>query len=202
MIALLSGRIAHKGISHIVVDTQGVGYRVFIPVTTFYALPEEGQAVTLHIHTHVKQDAIHLFGFYTQEERDLFQMMISVSGIGPKIALSILSGIAVNDLLRAISGGDAAKLVCIPGVGRKMADRLILELREKVLKKMAQHQVSAVDPGRNLREMVLEDVLSALVNLGYKPNTARSAIDKVAGQCDGEPAMDDLLKKSLRILAG
>ncbi|MFO7569527.1 MAG: Holliday junction branch migration protein RuvA [Smithellaceae bacterium] len=202
MIALLSGRIAHKGISHIVVDTQGVGYRVFIPVTTFYELPEEGQAVTLHIHTHVKEDAIHLFGFYTGEERDLFQMLISVSGIGPKIALSILSGISVDDLLRAISGGDVAKLVCTPGVGKKMAERLILELREKVIKKMSQDNVSAVDPGRNLREMVHEDVLSALVNLGYKPGTAKAAIDKVASQSETEPAMDELLKQTLRILAG
>ena len=90
MIAMLSGKIAYKGISHVVVDAQGVGYRVFIPLTTFYALPDEDQAITLHIHTSVKDDAIHLFGFYTREERELFQLMISVNGIGPKVALNIL----------------------------------------------------------------------------------------------------------------
>ena len=98
MIALIKGKITYKGISQVVVDTQGVGYRIFIPLTTFYELPESGQTVTLHIHTNVKQDAINLFGFYTLQERDLFQLMISVSGIGPKIAMNILSGISANDL--------------------------------------------------------------------------------------------------------
>ena len=135
MIALIKGKIAYKGVSQVVLDTQGVGYRIFIPLTTFYELPELGHMVTLYIHTNVKQDAIHLFGFYTLQERDLFQLMISVSGIGPKIAMNILSGISANDLLQAISSGDLGKLVSIPGVSRKMAERLILELKEKVIKK-------------------------------------------------------------------
>ena len=109
MIALICGKIAYKGISSIVVDVSGVGYRVFIPLTTFYELPEAGEPVTLHVHTHVKEDAINLFGFYTIQERDLFQLLISVSGIGPKIAMSIISGIAVHDLLQAISRGDVGK---------------------------------------------------------------------------------------------
>ncbi len=145
MIALLSGKIAYKGISHIVVDTQGVGYRVFIPLTTFYELPEAGQTVTLHIHTSVKEDAIHLFGFYTLQERELFQLMISVSGIGPKVAMNILSGISSSELLEAISGGNLAKLITIPGIGRKMAERLILELKEKAIKKMAADQIPVTD---------------------------------------------------------
>ena len=141
MIALINGKIAYKGISSIVVDVSGVGYRIFIPLTTYYELPEAGNPVTLHVHTHVKQDAINLFGFYTIQERDLFQLMISVSGIGPKIAMNILSGIAANDLLQAISRGDLGKLISIPGVGRKMAERLILELKEKVIKKMMMEQI-------------------------------------------------------------
>lgn len=202
MIALLSGKIAYKGISHIVVDTQGVGYRVFIPLTTFYELPEAGQAVTLHIHTSVKEDAINLFGFYTLQERELFQLMISVSGIGPKVAMNILSGITSSELLEAISGGNLAKLITIPGIGRKMAERLILELREKAIKKMAADQIPVTDARQKRSDMMREDVLSALVNLGYKANAARDALDKVARDAEGELAMDQLLKKALKILGG
>ena len=202
MIALIKGKIAYKGISHVVVDTQGVGYRIFIPLTTFYELPELGHMVTLHIHTHVKQDAISLFGFYSLQERDLFQLMISVSGIGPKIAMNILSGISVNELLQAISGGDLGKLISIPGVGKKMAERLILELKEKVIKKMIAENIPAADHQQKEGEIVKEDVLSALVNLGYKSNVAKEALDKALQTAEGELAMDQLLKKTLKNLAG
>ena len=123
MIALISGKIVYKGISHVVIDAHGVGYRIFIPLTTFYELPEAGQTITLHVHTHVKQDAINLFGFYTVQERDLFQLMLSVSGIGPKMSMNILSGISVQEMLRAISSGDVRKLISIPGLGKKLAER-------------------------------------------------------------------------------
>jgi holliday junction DNA helicase RuvA len=202
MIALISGKIAYKGISSIVVDANGIGYRIFIPLTTFYELPEADEIVTLHVHTHVKQDAINLFGFYTIQERDLFQLMISVSGIGPKIAMNILSGITANDLLQAISRGDVAKLVSIPGVGRKMAERLILELKEKVIKKMTMEQIPAADDQYKAGEMIKEDVLSALVNLGYKNNTAKDALDKVMQLSKEDLTLDQLLKKTLKILAG
>ncbi len=202
MIALIRGKIAYKGISHVVVDTQGVGYRVFIPLTTYYELPDLGHVVTLHIHTHVKQDAISLFGFYSIEERELFQLMISVSGIGPKIAMNILSGISANDLLQAISGGDLGKLVSIPGFGRKMAERLILELKEKVIKKMIAENIAPADMQRKAAEVVKEDALSALVNLGYKSHAAKDAIDKVLQAAEQELAMDQLLKNTLKILAG
>jgi holliday junction DNA helicase RuvA len=202
MIALLCGKIAYKGISSIVVDASGVGYRVFIPLTTFYELPEVGESVTLHVHTHVKEDAINLFGFYTIQERDLFQLLISVSGIGPRIAMSIISGIAVSDLLQAISRGEVAKLVSIPGVGRKMAERLILELKEKVIKKMTREQIPAVDDQHKAYEIVKEDVLSALVNLGYKNNAAKDAVDRVMQLSEEELTLDALLKKTLKILAG
>ena len=202
MIALISGKIVYKGISHVIVDVQGVGYRVFIPLTTFYELPESGQPITLHVHTSVKQDAINLFGFYTDQERDIFQLMISVSGIGPKVAMNILSGISAHDLLRAISGGDVGKLVKIPGVGKKMAERLILELKEKFVKKMAADQVSDAGIQNRADEILREDVLSALVNLGYKNNIARDALDKVLRSSEEELEMDELLKKTLKILAG
>jgi len=202
MIAMLSGKIAYKGISHVVVDAQGVGYRVFIPLTTFYALPETDQAITLHIHTSVKEDAIHLFGFYTREERELFQLMISVSGIGPKVALNILSGISSAELLEAISAGNLTRLMAIPGIGRKMAERLILELKEKVMKKMAADAIPAADAKQKQAEMMREDALSALMNLGYKAGAARDALEKAARDLKEEPAMDQLLKKALKILAG
>jgi Holliday junction DNA helicase RuvA len=202
MIALINGKIARKEISNVVVDAQGVGYRIFIPLTTFYELPGEGEQVCLHVHTHVKPDGINLFGFYSIRERDLFQLMISVSGIGPKIAMNILSGIAANELLKALSGGDLGKLVSIPGVGRKMAERLILELKEKVIRKMMVEQLPAADAQHKVKEMIREDVLSALVNLGYKNNAAKEALDKAVNQSPEELTLDQLLKKTLKVLAG
>lgn len=201
MIALISGKIAYKGIAHVIVDVQGVGYRVFIPLTTFYELPEAGQAITLHVHTSVKQDAINLFGFYTDQERDLFQLMISVSGIGPKIAMNILSGISARDLINAISGGHVGKLVNIPGVGKKMAERLVLELKDKVVKKMMAGKTAEADV-LNRTDDMMDDVLSALINLGYKNNIAKDALDKAVRSSEEKLEMDKLLKQTLKILAG
>lgn len=202
MIALISGKIVYKCTSHVIVDVQGVGYRVFVPLTTFYELPDAGHDITLHTHTHVREDAIHLFGFYSEQERDLFQLMISVSGIGPRIAMNILSGIAAKELLPAISGGNVGKLVNIPGVGKKMAERLILELREKVTKKMAVEKVTDEDIRICANDMILDDVLSALVNLGYRQTVAKDALDKVLGSLEGDMDMNKLLKKTLKFLAG
>jgi Holliday junction DNA helicase RuvA len=202
MIALISGKIVYKGISHVIVDVQGVGYRVFIPLTTFYELPETGEPITLHIHTNVKQDAINLFGFYTIQERDLFQLMISVSGIGPKMSMNILSGISAQELLGAISGGNVGKLIRIPGVGKKMAERLILELKEKVVKKMMMEESPEVGLQNRMDDMIAEDVLSALVNLGYKNNIAKDALDKALRSSEEKMEMDKLLKKTLKLLAG
>ncbi len=202
MIALISGKIVYKGISHVVIDAHGVGYRIFIPLTTFYELPEAGQIITLHVHTHVKQDAINLFGFYTIPERDLFQLMLSVSGIGPKMSMNILSGISVQEMLRAISSGDVRKLISIPGLGKKLAERLILELKEKVVKKMMAEEMPALDNQQKINEIIREDVLSALINLGYKSNIAQDALDKVLYTSAKELAMDQLLKKTLKILSG
>ncbi|MGA2525322.1 MAG: Holliday junction branch migration protein RuvA [Smithellaceae bacterium] len=202
MIALISGKIVYKGISHVVIDAHGVGYRIFIPLTTFYELPEAGQIITLHVHTHVKQDAINLFGFYTVQERDLFQLMLSVSGIGPKMSMNILSGISVPEMLRAISSGDVRKLISIPGLGKKLAERLILELKEKVVKKMMAEEMPALDNQQKINEIIREDVLSALINLGYKSNIAQDALDKVLYTSAKELAMDQLLKKTLKLLSG
>ncbi|MGD0170201.1 MAG: Holliday junction branch migration protein RuvA [Smithella sp.] len=202
MIALISGKIVYKGISHVIVDVQGVGYRVFIPLTTFYELPETGEPITLHIHTNVKQDAINLFGFYTIQERDLFQLMISVSGIGPKMSMNILSGISAQELLGAISGGNVGKLIRIPGVGKKMAERLVLELKEKVVKKMMMEESPQAGLQNRMDDIIAEDVLSALVNLGYKNNIAKDALDRALRSSEEKMEMDKLLKKTLKFLAG
>lgn len=203
MIARICGVLLYKSPTHVIVDTQGIGYRVFVPLTTFYELPDAGEAVTLSVHTHVKQDAINLFGFYTQEERDIFQLMISVSGIGPKLAMNILSGISAGELIRAVSQGNLSRLVSIPGVGKKMAERLVLELKDKFLKLSAPEEAGKTRTGITQAELMQEDALSALVNLGYKRDTARGALDRVMSDAtETTVTLDILLKKALRILAG
>src|SRR3990172_6341394 len=137
MIARITGTLVYKSPAYLIVDALGVGYRVFVPLTTFYEIPDAGQPVTLSIHTQVKQDAINLFGFYNPADRDIFQLLLAVNGIGPKLAINILSGIAAGELLKALAEGNLKRLVNIPGVGKKMAERIILELRDKALKFMA-----------------------------------------------------------------
>ncbi|HAJ27464.1 MAG TPA: Holliday junction branch migration protein RuvA [Syntrophus sp. (in: bacteria)] len=203
MIARISGTLVYKSVQAITLDAHGIGYRVFVPLTTFYELPEMGQPITLHIHTHVKEDAINLFGFHTLEERNMFQVMISVSGIGPRLAMNILSGINVEDLVDAITGGNLRRLLNIPGVGRKMAERLVLELKDKVLK-LDRGQTAPRDRviPRSPEEAVKEDALSALINLGYKNATARDVIEKIMKETNDIPALDLLLKSALQHLSG
>jgi Holliday junction DNA helicase RuvA len=203
MIARISGLIVYKSVQAITLDVHGIGYRVFVPLTTFYELPETGQPITLHIHTHVKEDAINLFGFHTLEERNMFQVMISVSGIGPRLAMNILSGISVGDLTDAITSGNLRRLLNIPGVGRKMAERLVLELKDKVLK-LDRGQVPPGDRAapRSREEEVKEDALSALINLGYKSSAAREVIEKIMKDKTEIPALDLLLKSALQQLSG
>ncbi len=198
MIALISGKIVYKGISHVIVDVQGVGYRIFIPLTTFYELPEAGQTITLHVHTNVKQDAINLFGFYTVQERDLFQLMISVSGIGPKMSMNILSGISAQELLRAISGGNVGKLINIPGCGQKNGRTFDSGVKRKSYQENDAEEMPAVDDQQKTNEIIREDVLSALVNLGYKSNVAKDALDKAMRSSEEELAMDTALEKDFK----
>lgn len=203
MIARISGILIQKNIQSLVIDTQGVGYRVTVPLSTFYGLPESGELVVLHIHTQVKEDAISLFGFLTAEERDIFEVIISVSGIGPKLAVNILSGISAHDLMMAIIQGDLKRLVAIPGVGKKMAERLVLELKDKVLKMKPIQAVPAASTMNQQIEILKEDALSALINLGYKNTAAKDAIDKVLREEETENAtLDVVLKGALKILAG
>ncbi|MDD5723505.1 MAG: Holliday junction branch migration protein RuvA [Syntrophales bacterium] len=197
MIASLKGTLFHKSIDRIVVDVHGVGYGVIVPLGTFYKLPDIGGQISLVIHTHVAQDAVKLFGFLDHRERDLFRLLISISGIGPRLAINILSGISPEDLSGAISGGDLVRLVGIPGVGKKTAERMIFELKDKITKVISEG-TSTVTPDT----VVKEDALSALINLGYKNNVAKDAIDKVYITRGEGVTLEVLLPESLKILSG
>ncbi|HEY5973241.1 MAG TPA: Holliday junction branch migration protein RuvA [Geobacteraceae bacterium] len=197
MIALLTGTIAHKSPDAVIVDVHGVGYRVQIPFSTYYELPAEGGDVILQIHTHVKEDAIQLYGFRTPAEKELFQLLIAVSGVGPKLAVNILSNIGAEELAHALARGDLARLAMIPGIGKKTGERLVLELKEKVKKltTIAQPQ----EPARPQEAAgVLDDVASALVNLGYKEAVVSKALADLVVPADA--AMEQVLKQALKKL--
>lgn len=197
MIAMLTGTIAHKSPDHIILDVNGVGYRVLIPFSTYYELPEEGGAASLQIHTSVREDAIQLYGFRTRLEKTFFQLLISVSGIGPKLGRDILSNIQPAPLAQALSQGDIHKLSSIPGIGKKTAERLILELKEKI-NKLDMSAAPAVEPRKMLGEDVMEDVVSALLNLGYKEPQVRKVLGGLDASSGG--AVEDMLKQALKLL--
>jgi holliday junction DNA helicase RuvA len=171
MIAHLRGRLLAKRPNQAVVETSGVGYDVTISVPTFSELPAVGSEVALHIHTHVREDLIALYGFLRSAEKQLFEKLIMVSGIGPKLAITILSGMPAEDMVNAIRGNDVARLTRIPGIGRKTAERMVLELRDKL--PAVGEEVAHAIPTLN---SVQEDVLSALVNLGYQRAAAEKAL--------------------------
>ncbi|MFH1081018.1 MAG: Holliday junction branch migration protein RuvA [Pseudomonadota bacterium] len=202
MIARIKGILVYKSVSHVIVDVQGIGYRIFVPLTTFYELPETGQFVNLNIFTYVKEDALHLYGFHTLEGQGIFQMLISISGIGPRLALNILSGITVPEFIQAITQGNLNRLVAIPGVGKKTAERMALELRDRMLKIDFGGIAAEGARGPGGGEAMKEDALSALVNLGYKQIAARNAIDKVVTGSPGDLSLDILLKEALKRLSG
>lgn len=197
MIASLKGILAHKSTNHIIVDVHGVGYGVVVPLGTFYQLPDTGGQVHLVIDTHVAQDAVQLFGFMDHREKDLFRLLISISGIGPRLAINILSGISPEDLSGAISGGDLGRLVGIPGVGKKTAERMIFELKDKITKVISGRLPTAIPD-----TAVKEDALSALINLGYKNSIAKGAVDRVCAQKGGGVPLKVLLPEALKILSG
>ena len=198
MIALLTGNLAFRSPEQIIVDVAGVGYRVQIPLSTFYALPEEGK-VKLQIYTHVKEDAINLFGFATITEKDLFGLLISVSGVGPKLAITALSHIPANELAMALSEGDIPRLVAIPGIGKKSAERLILELQDKATTYAVSAAMTTTTGTPAARDENLhQDALSALVNLGYKETLAKRALMNLP--LDPGAPLEDILKAALQIL--
>lgn len=196
MIARLTGRIVEKQATRLVVDVGGVGYEVLVPLSTFYHLPEAGGEVALRVHTHVREDAIVLFAFATALEQQVFERLISVSGIGPKLALAVLSGIDAADLVRAVQSGDVARLTKIPGVGRKTAERIGLELKDRLKQPWATEAAAAA--GKTSGEAELRaDLLSALLNLGYHRALAEKAVDGALGAA-GDRTFERLLRDALR----
>ncbi len=189
MIAYLRGKLIQKDPARVIVDVNGVGYEIFVPLTTFTSLPDTGVEVAIDVHTHVREDIIALYGFSTRRERSIFEKLMTISGIGPKLAVTILSGGSVEDLVGAIKRSDLGRLTAIPGVGKKTAERIILELKDKL-------QDFVESPQRPAVEM---DVLSALENLGYGRPFAESALRRAADG-DGNAAFDVLFKRALQIL--
>jgi len=196
MIGLLRGRLLEKRPNQVILDVGGVGYLVAVPLSTFAALGELHAEVTLLIHTHVREDALSLYGFLSQREKHLFELLLGASGVGPTLALKILSGMNVEELVPAIRGGDLARLTKIPGVGRKTAERMVVELRDK-LEAVA---IEAEKPAATSPAGVEADVKSALVNLGYDERTADSAVAEARLEA-GTGNFEKLLRVTLTTLS-
>jgi Holliday junction DNA helicase RuvA len=205
VIARLTGRLLSCSPARVLIDVGGVGYDVRIPISTFYKLSREDPSrVSLHIHTHVREDALLLFGFASTDERELFERLIGISGVGPRIALAVLSGIGPDELRAAVVQRDRARLERIPGIGKKTAERILLELRDKLgapadAEEVGHAEAQAPDAAPGSPEALEADALSALVNLGFAPDVARRAVRRalVSASRSDPPALTDLLKTSL-----
>jgi len=198
MIALLSGRILEKSPHEIIVDAGGVGYRASISLTTFAALPEEGEEVRLRIHTHVREDSLALYGFASRQEQLLFERLIEISGVGPRLALAILSGLPATDLIEVISQGETGRLRAIPGVGPRTADRVILEMRDRIKALMPARASAQISGAARDGGGVRGDVVSALMNLGYREKQAEQAVDKAMGETSS--GLKEVLRLSLKYI--
>ena len=194
MIAQISGKLAQKQPGEVVIDVGGVGYQVFIPLNVFYRLPEIGAPLSLQVHTHVREDALQLFGFHDLAEKQVFLLLTAVSGIGPRLALNILSGIAAEDLARALKNGDQIRLVAIPGVGRKLAERMIVELKDRFASLAPLSADSATAPEASSQKM--QDAVSALINLGYKKPEIEKTVREVLK--NDALSLEDVLRETLR----
>jgi holliday junction DNA helicase RuvA len=193
VIAQISGTLAQKVPGELIVDVGGVGYQVFIPLNVFYGLPEIGARVTLYIHTHLREDALQLFGFQEATEKQVFLLLNSVAGIGPKLAINILSGIPAEELAQAIKEEDQLRLVSIPGVGKKLAERMIVELRDKFA--TFQPQVAETPLASNGSQL-MQDAVSALVNLGYRKAEVEKSVRETVQA--GNTTLEEVIKEALR----
>ena len=199
MIGWLSGKVVQAAPDRLILDVSGVGYQIAIPLSTYYEIQKEaaGAAVRLFIHTHVREDALALYGFWTEREKELFERLIAVSGIGPRLAQVVLSGMAPDELIAALAAGDVAKLVRIPGVGKKTAERMVVELRDKLQALAAQLPAARATAGSVGSDT---DLVAALVNLGYKPSLAEGAVGAARKEAP-EAAFHELLRLALRRLS-
>jgi holliday junction DNA helicase RuvA len=199
MIAFLRGKLLEKHPNQAIVDTAGVGYDVVIPISTFSALPDAGAEVALRIHTHVREDAIALFGFLTSQEKALFERLISVSGIGPSLAIKVLSGLAAPAIIDAIRGGQVEQLVRIPGVGKKTAERMVLELKEKLEGLGGAAPAGVAVKAEPALSDIEKDVLSALLNLGCNRASAEAAVRK-AKAAEPASAFEPMFRRALELV--
>jgi Holliday junction DNA helicase RuvA len=197
MIAFLHGRILEKQPNALIVDVQGVGYQVHVPLSTYYEAGDEGMEIALRVYTHVREDTLQLYGFLTAVEQQLFERLIGISGIGPKLAIAVLSGIEARDLIGAVQRGDVGRLTGVPGIGRKTAERIVLELRDRLARLAVPAGVEPV--GAPSADRLRDDLLSALQNLGYHRPLAEKAVD-TALTSTGDPTFEQALRAALREL--
>jgi Holliday junction DNA helicase RuvA len=197
MIAFLRGRVLDKQPNRLVLDVNGVGYEVLVPLSTYYEVPDEGGEVALRVHTHVREDALLLFGFLTDLERQLFERLIAVSGIGPRLAIAVLSGLDAREIITAVQRADVARLTGIPGIGRKTAERIVLELKDR-LAAFAAAPATGPAPAPSTGERLRADLLSALQNLGYHRPQAEKAVDAALAASPGGPSDDVPFETALR----
>jgi len=200
MIAYLKGSIFRKTTESVIIDAGGIGYEIFVPLSTFYNLPDESGSASLHIYTHVREDTLALYGFHTRLEKNIFMMLISISGIGPRLANNILSGIGPQELLEAIARGDSIRLQAIPGVGKKTAERIALELRDRASKFLGQEKAPVLHIPEGKEKHLFDDALSALLNLGYSVKFAKPALEKARSGIK-DVSLEGLIREALRILA-
>lgn len=198
MIAFLRGRVLDKHPNRLIVDVQGVGYEVHVPLSTYYDVGDEGADVSLRVHTHVREDALHLYGFLTALEQQLFERLIGISGIGPKLAISVLSGIDPHELVGAVTRGDVARLTAIPGIGKKTAERIVLELRDRLPPLAGARASEALAPA-SAANRLRDDLVSALVNLGYHRPQAEKTVESTL-RSGGELGFEQALKRVLKDL--
>ena len=198
MIARISGRLLSRRPEYVIVDVGGIGYRLFVSLNCFYSLAQEGDLVCLEVHTAVRDDAINLYGFHDLEEKSAFEALIGVSGVGPKMALGILSGISPAELWKAVRSGDAPRLTSVPGVGKKTAARLVVELDGRLPVPSGESEPSPVDH----QDPLVEDSIGALINLGYGEGVARKAVEAARIQMTDHSGIEQLLKLSLKRLSG
>jgi len=197
MIAFLRGRVLDKQPNRIIVDVQGVGYELHVPLSTYYDVGDEGAEVSLRVYTHVREDALQLFGFLTDLERQVFERLIGISGIGPKLAIAVLSGLDSRELVTAVQRGDVARLVAIPGIGKKTAERIVLELRDR-LSQLAVPALESV-PAGGVADRLRGDLVSALQNLGYHRAQADKAVESTLSATP-DASFEDALRRVLREL--